>query len=221
MSVRPSVCLPACLPACLVHAVRFALWQGPGRVPLSNLDRRQGPDDPQAGKQAEQFFGRLAAEAGRAGVAVDVVAVGQAAVNVPLLGPLAHKTGGLVSTHQRELCSPLPTLSQPAFTCSCDMPFPAVLFHSLPHTGLHPIVIRNPGRYCNTGGTSAERASSGTLMCYAPASALPAQRSRRGLCSTRQLYLPAVNAYWGLCPSTHGAIRAMLPGLTEEEKKEV
>ena len=85
--------------------MRFAWWQGPGRVPLSNLDRQQGPDDPQAGKQAERFFGRLAAEAGQAGVAVDVVAVGQAAVNVPLLGPLAQKTGGLVSTHQRELWS--------------------------------------------------------------------------------------------------------------------
>ena len=85
--------------------MRFPWLQGPGRVPLSNLDRRQGPDDPQAGKQAEQFFGRLAARAGQAGVAVDIVAVGQAAVNVPLLGPLAQKTGGLVSTHQRELRS--------------------------------------------------------------------------------------------------------------------
>ena len=85
-----------------MEAVTCDWWQGPGRVPLSNLDRRQGPDDPQAAKQAEQFFGRLAGEAGRAGVAVDIVAVGQAAVNVPLLGPLAQKTGGLVSTHQRE-----------------------------------------------------------------------------------------------------------------------
>lgn len=84
-----------------MQAMTVRLWQGPGRVPLSNLDRGQGPDDPQAAKQAEQFFVRLAEQAGRAGVAVDIVAVGQAAVNVPLLGPLAQKTGGLISTHQR------------------------------------------------------------------------------------------------------------------------
>ena len=78
-----------------MKAVTCGGWQGPGRVPLSNLDRRHGPDDPQAAKQAEQFFGRLAGEAGRAGVAVDIVAVGQAAVNVPSLG--LHRTLAVLS----------------------------------------------------------------------------------------------------------------------------
>lgn len=114
MSVcRLSVCLSPCrtarLSAGLIQVPGFTWWQGPGRVPLSNLDRQQGPDDPQAGKQAQQFFDRLAAIAGRAGVALDVVAVGQAAVNLPLLGPLAHKTGGLVSVHQRELLTVEPS----------------------------------------------------------------------------------------------------------------
>lgn len=72
-------------------------------MPLSNLDRRQGPDDPQATKQAHHFFQQAALQAAQAGVAVDIVAVGQAAVNVPLLGPLAQKTGGMVMTHQRKL----------------------------------------------------------------------------------------------------------------------
>ncbi|KAL3133773.1 hypothetical protein ABBQ32_008255 [Trebouxia sp. C0010 RCD-2024] len=91
----------ACRPSRVLLVTTGPATKGPGRVPLSNLDRGQGPDDPQAAKQAEQFFVRLAEQAGRAGVAVDIVAVGQAAVNAPLLGPLAQKTGGLISTHQR------------------------------------------------------------------------------------------------------------------------
>jgi len=76
--------------------------QGPGWVPLSNLDSRQGPEDPQASKGAAQFFQGLAQQAAQAGVAVDVVAVGQAAVNVPLLGGLTQETGGTIFTHQRK-----------------------------------------------------------------------------------------------------------------------
>ena len=76
--------------------------QGPGWVPLSNLDSRQGPEDPQASKGAAQFFQGLAQQAAQAGVAVDVVAVGQAAVNVPLLGALTQQTGGAIFSHQRK-----------------------------------------------------------------------------------------------------------------------
>ena len=76
--------------------------QGPGWVPLSNLDSRQGPEDPQASKGAAQFFNGLAQQAAQAGVAVDVVAVGQAAVNVPLLGALTQQTGGAIFSHQRK-----------------------------------------------------------------------------------------------------------------------
>lgn len=76
--------------------------QGPGQVPLSNLDSRQGPEDPQAFKGAQLFFEGLAHQAGQLGVAVDVLAVGQSAVNVPLLGPLTQKTGGTLITHQRK-----------------------------------------------------------------------------------------------------------------------
>lgn len=79
-----------------------ALPQGPGQVPLSNLDSRQGPEDPQASKGAAQFFQEMAQQAAQAGVAVDVMAVGQAAVNVPLLSALTHKTGGRFMTHQRK-----------------------------------------------------------------------------------------------------------------------
>lgn len=91
----------ACRPSRVLLVTTGPATKGPGRVPLSSLDRRQGPDDPQAAKQAQHFFARLAEQAGRAGVAVDLVAVGQAAVNVPLLGPLAQKTGGFASIHQR------------------------------------------------------------------------------------------------------------------------
>lgn len=143
-----------------MQAVRFAWWQGPGRVPLSNLDRRQGRDDPQAGKQAEHFFDRLAAEAGRAGVAVDVVAVGQAAVNVPLLGPLAQKTGGLVTTHQRELCS---------LCLSCQrLPSPAAVRCQsccrISEVAIHSRESRldlSPGLCSNMNGTSFEHSLSG------------------------------------------------------------
>ena len=102
-SVYLSVCLFVCCPCfCKCLLVSFVRCQGPGSVPLSNLDSRQSPDDPHASKQAHQFFKGLAQQAVQAGVAVDVVAVGQAAVNVPLLGPLAQKTGGVVMTHQRK-----------------------------------------------------------------------------------------------------------------------
>ena len=70
-------------------------------MPLGNLDSRQGPENPKATKPAALFFQGLTQQAALAGVAVDVLAVGQAAVNVPLLGPLTQKTGGTIMTHQR------------------------------------------------------------------------------------------------------------------------
>ena len=73
--------------------------QGPGWVPLSSLDSRQGPADPQAAKNAHIFVQQLTQQAVASGVAVDVLAVGQAAVNVPLLGPLTQKTGGAIMAH--------------------------------------------------------------------------------------------------------------------------
>ena len=80
------------------------VWlQGPGRVPLANLDNRQGPEDPQASKEAALFFKGLTRQAALAGVAVDVLAVGQAAVNLPLLGSLTQRTGGVIMAHQRKL----------------------------------------------------------------------------------------------------------------------
>ena len=45
----------------------------------------------------------MAQQAAQAGVAVDIMAVGQTAVNVPLLSALTHKTGGRFMTHQRKL----------------------------------------------------------------------------------------------------------------------
>lgn len=114
-------CLPACLPALTTgcvslsqqaatkqHAKCFAAitpcmeelcLQGPGWVPLRSLDSRQGPADPQAAKNAYAFFQRLTQQAVANGTAVDVLAVGQAAVNVPLLGPLTQKTGGAIMAH--------------------------------------------------------------------------------------------------------------------------
>ncbi len=86
----------------LLH-LSFACPQGPGRVPLSNLDSRQGPEEPQASKGAAQFFQGLAVQAAQTGIAVDVLAVGQAAVNVPMLGSLTQKTGGTIMSHQRKL----------------------------------------------------------------------------------------------------------------------
>ena len=72
-------------------------------MPLANLDNRQGPEDPQASKEASLFFKGLTQQAALAGVAVDVLAVGQAAVNVLLLGFLSQRTGGKIMAHQRKL----------------------------------------------------------------------------------------------------------------------
>ncbi|KAA6429955.1 MAG: hypothetical protein FRX49_00387 [Trebouxia sp. A1-2] len=91
----------ACRPSRVLLVTTGPATKGPGWVPLSNLDSRQGPEDPQASKGAAQFFQGLAQQAAEAGVAVDVVAVGQAAVNVPLLGALTQQTGGTIFTHQR------------------------------------------------------------------------------------------------------------------------
>ncbi|KAL0045444.1 hypothetical protein WJX82_006816 [Trebouxia sp. C0006] len=91
----------ACRPSRVLLVTTGPATKGPGWVPLSNLDSRQGPEDPQASKGAAQFFQGLAQQAAQAGVAVDVVAVGQAAVNVPLLGALTQQTGGAIFSHQR------------------------------------------------------------------------------------------------------------------------
>ena len=76
-------------------------------MPLGNLDSRQTSGDPQASKQADLFFDQLTQQAVQSGTAVDVLAVGQAAVNVPLLGPFVHKTGGTIMSYQSEYAARL------------------------------------------------------------------------------------------------------------------
>lgn len=78
--------------------------QGPGTVPLSTVDGASAPEDEFAIQQATQFFDHLALQAAHAGVAVDILAAGLVAVNVQMLAPVAHQTGGALMVHAGVLC---------------------------------------------------------------------------------------------------------------------
>ena len=77
--------------------------QGPGFVPFAGIDGQLGAEDAYTAEQGQTFFDQLTSQAGRAGVTVDVIAAGVAAVNIPLLAPLAHQTGGMLLMHESEL----------------------------------------------------------------------------------------------------------------------
>ena len=87
----PSLCHPA------------VALQGPGFVPFAGIDGQLGAEDAYTAEQGQTFFEQLTSQAGRAGVTVDVIAAGVAAVNIPLLAPLAHQTGGMLLMHESEL----------------------------------------------------------------------------------------------------------------------
>ena len=85
--------------------------QGPGSVPLEDIDSMQPGKTNRASQQGSKFFQELAAFARESGVAVDILAAGMAAVNSPLLSRMATDTGGVLLLHQSE-----PPMS-------CDIPY--------------------------------------------------------------------------------------------------
>lgn len=93
-----------------VHVTLLLLHlQGHGSVPFGDLDSRQAPSDPQASKEAQRFFQHLAQQALQSQTAVDVLAVVQAAVNVPLLGAFVQQTGGTIMAHHSKSSMPHPS----------------------------------------------------------------------------------------------------------------
>ena len=76
------------------------LVQGPGRVPLEEIDRAQGRKVDWSTKLGAKFFQELERFAQESGVAVDIMAAGMAAVNAPLLSKVATGTGGVLLLHQ-------------------------------------------------------------------------------------------------------------------------
>lgn len=77
-------------------------------------------------KQAQRLFQQLAQQAVQSRTAVDVLAVVQAAVNMPLLGPFVQEAGGIIMAHRSEPSTPCLL----AFPCSI-CPSHAFLDHSL------------------------------------------------------------------------------------------
>jgi len=73
---------------------------GPGTVPPELLDGEEHPEYDFAEAAARDYVEALTAAAERGGVAVDVLAAGLAAVNVPLFGFLTQRTGGCLLLHE-------------------------------------------------------------------------------------------------------------------------
>ena len=82
--------------------------QGPGYVPLSAIDGDVTPEDVTAEAEARKYFAWLADVASVSGVTVDLFAAGLSAVNIPLVGPVASKSGGVLNLQEGELFSMLP-----------------------------------------------------------------------------------------------------------------
>ena len=80
--------------------------QGPGNVPAASLQGTGKPQNAQTHKQAEEFFSQLALFALDSGIAVDILAVGLAAVNISLLSRVATDSGGALSMHQGQFLAP-------------------------------------------------------------------------------------------------------------------
>lgn len=80
--------------------------QGPGSVPESSLDGVGKRQHTQATKQAAKFFSQLGRFALDSGIAVDILAVGLAAVNIGLLSKVATDSGGFLSMHQGKHLGP-------------------------------------------------------------------------------------------------------------------
>ena len=120
-AATPSLCHPA------------AALQGPGFVPFAGIDGQLGAEDAYTAEQGQTFFEQLTSQAGRAGVTVDVIAAGVAAVNIPLLAPLAHQTGGMLLMHESELtvksavCVFWPGLLSPQYLCEGCIALQAML----------------------------------------------------------------------------------------------
>ncbi len=55
-------------------------------------------------RTSRRYFGWLADVAAVSGVTVDVLAVGVSAINVPLVGPVVAKSGGVLSIHEGDAC---------------------------------------------------------------------------------------------------------------------
>ena len=80
--------------------------QGPGSVPVATLDGADRARHVHASKQAAQFFASLAQAAVQGNITVDIMAVGVAAVNTPLLARIANDSGGTLMLHQGEATPP-------------------------------------------------------------------------------------------------------------------
>lgn len=69
-------------------------------MPISSLDGSGSQGIASASEQAGVFCSGLAATALDSGTAIDILAVGMAAVNIPLLSKVATDTGGMLHMHQ-------------------------------------------------------------------------------------------------------------------------
>lgn len=83
----------------------FTSSQGPGFVPLNAIDGDSVPEDAYSEEEARKYFGWLADVGKVSGVTVDMLAVGLSAVNIPLVGPLAAKSGGVLNIQEGECYS--------------------------------------------------------------------------------------------------------------------
>ena len=81
--------------------------QGPGFVPLSAIDGDLTPEDAYAEAEARKYFAWLAEVAAVSGVTVDFFAAGLSAVNIPLVGPVASKSGGVLNVQEGEAQTPV------------------------------------------------------------------------------------------------------------------
>jgi len=73
---------------------------GPGTIPPEVIDGEEHPEFEFAEQQAKGYISMLTKAAERAEVAVDVLAAGLAAINVPLFGYLTQRTGGCLLLHE-------------------------------------------------------------------------------------------------------------------------
>lgn len=89
---------------CAVH------MQGPGTVDLDVIDASDVAAGALTASAAREHFRWLSQTAARAGVTVDVWAVGSAAANTALLAAVPRKSGGLISIHEGKSQSEAPSM---------------------------------------------------------------------------------------------------------------
>jgi len=84
----------------ILTVISGPISMGPGTVPPEIIDGEDHPEYEYAEAQAKRYIEAVTAAAERGGVAVDIIAAGLAAVNVPLFGFLTQRTGGCLLLHE-------------------------------------------------------------------------------------------------------------------------